>query len=199
VDGADDDQTPSQLDELADRADVEPLGEPDVVDKALLPRGLPATPEEKAQLFEQYKLMVQTSEALVQRRQGTNTFFLTANGVLLTALGLVLRQGADPRTHSMLVVVLALTGLITSWSWRTLLVSFGQLNKGKFAVILRLEQHLPAAIFDAEWEALGRGKERKTYRSFTMSEARVPVVFAAVYLIAIAISISIAFGWSPQA
>jgi hypothetical protein len=182
------------LDALANKADVSPATAPDPVESVLLPQGDPSTPEQRTQFFELYKLMVQTSEALVARRQGTNTFFLTANGLLLTAMGLVLRPGADPRRHGGAMAAFCATGLIVSWAWRNLLVSFGQLNKGKFAVILRLEKRLVASVFDAEWEALGRGQDRKVYRSFTESEARVPFVFLGIYLTAGVAALVIALG-----
>ncbi len=164
---------------------------------ALMPGGQPDSPEAKAQFFELYKIMVQTSESLVARRQGTNTFFLTANALLLTAIGLFVRVGFNARTHSLAIAVLCATGLIVSWAWRTLLVSFGQLNKGKFAVILRLEKALAAAIFDAEWEALDRGENKQTYRSFTRSESRVPLLFMTIYLLAGLVATLISLGWRP--
>jgi hypothetical protein len=181
------------LDDLANQAEVTH----DPIDQILLPDGPPTDATDRAQLLEQYKLMVQTSEALVARRQGTNTFFLTANGVLLTALGLFVRQGADPRRHSAVIAIFCLTGLIISWAWRSLLISFGQLNKGKFAVILRMEKRLVASIFDAEWEALGRGSDPKVYRSFTESESRVPMIFMSIYVLAAAIAGLVAAGWVP--
>jgi hypothetical protein len=76
-----------------------------------------------------------------------------------------------------------------------LLGSFRQLNDGKFAVILRLEKMLPAAIFDAEWEALKRGTERKQYRAFTVSERRLPQIFMIIYGGALVIALLIALGW----
>lgn len=185
-----------QLDELANRADAEPANR-DRVEMALMPGGQPDSPEAKAQFFELYKIMVQTSESLVARRQGTNTFFLTANALLLTAIGLFVRVGFNARTHSLAIAVLCATGLIVSWAWRTLLVSFGQLNKGKFAVILRLEKALAAAIFDAEWEALDRGENKQTYRSFTRSESRVPLLFMTIYLLAGLVATLISLGWRP--
>jgi hypothetical protein len=147
--------------------------------------------------MEMYKIMVQSSESLVARRQGTNTYFLTANGVLLTATGLFIRPGAEPRSHSIVICVFCLTGLIVSWAWRTLLVSYGQLNKGKFAVILRLEKFLGTSIFDAEWEALARGRDPQVYRSFTDSEGRIPIVFMFIYGLGAFIAGAIALGWRP--
>jgi hypothetical protein len=188
---------PNALDGFANEVEHNPQAPPDPVESVLLPHGPPTSEAERAQFFELYRLMVQTSEALVARRQGTNTFFLTANGVLLTALGFVVRGGADPRSHATVVAVFCLTGIIVSWAWRSLLVSFGQLNKGKFAVILRLEKQLAASVFDAEWEALGRGRSPKIYRSFTSSESRIPVVFLVIYTLAFTVALLISAGWQP--
>ena len=185
------------LNELANSVAHEPTAPLDRVESALLPHGRPGDDAQRTQMFELYKIMVQTSEALVARRQGTNTFFLTANGALLTALGFVFRGGADPRSHGIVVAALCLTGLIVSWAWRSLLISFGQLNKGKFAVILRLEKQLAASVFEAEWEALGRGMDPKVYRSFTASETRVPLIFMIIYVMAFIVASLIAGGWRP--
>lgn len=186
------------LDAMASHADTGMGGEPDPVARVLLPNGSPTDADSKSQLFELYKLMVQTSESLVGRRQGANTFFLTINGLILTAVGLFIRQGVNVRSHAIVVIVFCLTGLIVSWSWRTLLTSFGQLNKGKFAVILRLEKTLPAAIFDAEWEALDRGENKKTYRSFTQNESRIPALFSIIYVVAAIIALLISLGQFPK-
>lgn len=186
------------LDQLAGQVETDPSRQIDRVQQALLPSGAPADPERMDQFFELYKLMVGTSESLVARRQGTNTFFLTINGLILSAVGLFIHQGVDIRSHALVVVVFCLTGLIISWSWRTLLTSFGQLNKGKFAVILRMEKSLAASIFDAEWEALDRGDNKKTYRSFTQNESRIPIVFSAIYILAAVIALLISLGWFPK-
>jgi hypothetical protein len=191
------DAASESLNELANAVTHDPEASLDRVESVLLPAGPPASDAARAQLFELYKIMVQSSEALVARRQGTNTFFLTANGALLTAVGFALRGGADPRSHGTVVAFLCLTGVIVSFAWRSLLISFGQLNKGKFAVILRLEKRFAASVFEAEWEALGRGEDPKVYRSFTASESGVPVVFMGVYVVAALVALVIAAGWHP--
>jgi len=186
------------LDALANEAEPALGAAVDPFERVLLPGETPIEERDQSQLFELYKLMVQTSEALVARRQGTNTFFLTANGLLLTAIGLVVRQKTVERADGLLVAIFCLTGIIISWSWRSLLISYGQLNKGKFAVILHLERTLPAAVFDAEWEALQRGRNPSVYRSFTQNETRVPVVFMTIYVLAAVIAGLAASGWLPR-
>src|SRR5437016_2444721 len=113
----------------------------DRITDVLLPSGSPTTPEERSEFFELYRIMVASSEALVGRRQGVNTFFLTMNGLLLTAVGLVLRGGSHGhiRLAASAVCVIALAGGTLCIAWRSLIVSFGQLNTGKFAIINRME------------------------------------------------------------
>lgn len=176
---------------------------PDVA-SALLPNGLPLRSADRAQMFELYKLMVSSSEALVARRQGVNTFFLTANGALLTAIGLVVRGAGGVRLPAGGVAILALAGTVLCLAWWSLLRSFGQLNRGKFVVINALETMLPAAVYAAEWKALGEGKDRRVYVSFTERETWVPKILLIIYILATCIGVLVAFGvvepstvWDP--
>lgn len=167
----------------------------DDLDSQLFPRGTPKSEAERALTFELYKLMVQSSEGLVARRQGVNTFFLTISGALLTAIGLIVGRGDVPRLQALGVLVLAITGMVLSFAWVSLIKSFGQLNTGKFKVINRLEQEFPAAIYLAEWHALGKGKEPKRYRTFTSREVWTPWAFATVYAIASVVALGVSAGW----
>jgi hypothetical protein len=155
----------------------------DPIDPNLFPRGVPTATDDVDRMFELYKIMVASSEALVGRRQGVNTFFLTINGALLTAAGLIIGTGNDGRVKAAGLVVLAVTGAILAGAWNSLLLSFGQLNAGKFKVINRIEKLLPVAIFDAEWKALGEGQDPKTYRTFSSREVWPPRTLFCLYLL----------------
>lgn len=139
--------------------------------------------ENQKLLFEEYKLLLQTSEALVVRRQTMNTFFLTANGVLVTMLGLITGVKIESNYSYIYPCALAFVGILLCLSWRNLVVSYGQLNTGKFAVLNRLEKCLPVSISAAEWIALGEGKDKKKYKSFTQSEKKIPILFLVIYII----------------
>lgn len=153
----------------------------DRVGNALLPYGAPSTPEETERLFELYKIMVQSSETLVDRRQGVNTFFLTVNGAILTGLGFFIKAGGEAELKAVGVLLISVTGLILAHAWRSLISSYGQLNTGKFAVINRIERYLPASIFYAEWEALERGENPRVYRASTSREIWAPKLLMALY------------------
>jgi hypothetical protein len=142
--------------------------------ETLFPSGPPASETEKRQALDLYKIMVDSSESLVSRRQAVNTFFLTMNGALLTASGIIVQSSGDMRLSGIGIAVLAVAGAILCFAWRSLITSFGQLNRGKFQVINTIERYLKAAIYAAEWEALGRGENPQIYRSFTSREIWIP-------------------------
>ena len=129
-------------------------------------------------LMEQYKLFVETSERLVARRQVVNTFFLSANALALSAVGLIAKEVSSERPLIALgVMAIASAALMLCVAWKTLVRSYAQLNGGKFAVIDRLEERLPAALFRAEWVALDKGRDPKVYKPFTTTEQRVTKIF----------------------
>lgn len=164
---------------------------------ALFPNGRRSKKADRAQELELYRMMVASSESLVTRRQGLNTFFLTLHGVIITAVGFLLGSGIDSGLRSVGLAGVTIVGALLAWAWHSLLVSFGQLNKGKFAVINEMERRLPAAIYTAEWVALGEGKDPKLYRSFTEREVWVPRVLLVAYGVAFAallVSLAVAHG-----
>jgi hypothetical protein len=162
--------------------------------EVLFPSGPPREAADVQQLIELYKVMVGSSESLVSRRQGVNTFFLTMNGVLLTGFGLLIQNSGSNIIAALAIATLSLAGAILCGAWRSLIVSFGQLNRGKFKVISAIEQYLTAAIYAAEWEALGRGEDPKVYRSFTSREIWVPNALFALHFAVLVVSLLIYVG-----
>lgn len=160
----------------------------------LFPSGPPVGDEETRQTLDLYKVMVQSSEGLVSRRQGVNTFFLTMNAALLTAFGLIVQNSGGDRLAGLGIAVLAVAGAILCLAWRSLITSFGQLNTGKFEVINTIEHYLKAAVYNAEWEALGRGEDPKTYRSFTSREIWVPNALLALHIFTLVTALLVASG-----
>lgn len=161
----------------------------------LFPLGPPKDAAESAQALDLYKIMVQSSEGLVGRRQGVNTFFLTMNGALLTGSGIVIQNSGANTVGALGIAVLSLAGLILCGAWHSLIISFGQLNRGKFQVINAIERHLKAAIYAAEWEALERGENPKIYRSFTSREIWVPNALFVLHTVSLCTAIAVYFGW----
>ena len=162
--------------------------------EVLFPSGPPKGDAETRQALDLYKIMVGSSEALVSRRQAVNTFFLTMNGALLTASGLIVQSSGDEKLGAVGIAVLAVAGVVLCAAWRSLITSFGQLNRGKFQVINTIERYLTAAIYAAEWVALGRGEDPKVYRSFTSREIWVPTALLVLHILTMVTALLVAGG-----
>ncbi len=141
--------------------------------------------------MEIYKTYVATAEAISTRRQKSNAFFLTVNTAIIAGLGY--SNPCLQQTLGRLVWVISLAGILISYTWYRLIRSYKGLSSAKFKVIHLIESKLPLAAFDAEWEAVGRGRDRKKYLPFTHVETIVPWVFLVLHLIIFAY----AFPWSP--
>lgn len=149
--------------------------------------------ERDKETIELYKVMVASSEQLIQRRQTMNAFFIAAIGSLLAFAGALVKLGnVDSKFLSLLVILLlTIVGLILCYSWHNLIDNYGKLNRAKFRVITKLEESLPTQIFSAEWAALGKGSRPDKYKSFTSTEKNVPKGFAALIFVLFVLSL----GW----
>jgi hypothetical protein len=129
-----------------------------------------------AQLFEQYKLYVELTDRISQRRATSNTFFISANAALLT----VATWFKDD--FGSFIVFVSAVGVTISLIWFFSIKSYSQLNKGKFSMIHEMEKYLPLNLYKVEWEVLGKGKSRRTYWPLSNIERVVPFVFAGLYI-----------------
>jgi len=128
-------------------------------------------------LLEQYKLFVESADRVSERRTSANNYLLTVNAFLVTLYGLAASWG-DNRAW---VFVVPVAGVLVCVTWLVLIRSYRNLNTAKFKVVHELEEHLPAALFDREWDHAQRG-EGKAYKPLTHIEPYIPLVFAALYL-----------------
>jgi hypothetical protein len=143
-----------------------------------------ASPNDKYQqaVLEQYLMFVEMADRVSARRGLTNTFFLTLNTAILTAVGAVFEDGMPAVRWVFVFPVAALTIQCAAWFW--LVRSYRQLNSAKFVVIGALEESLPASPYwRAEWKALGEGKDRSKYWPLTHLEQWTPILFATVYIL----------------
>ena len=56
-------------------------------------------------------------------------------------------------------------------------------------VALLLEEQLPVALYDAEWQVMSDKLNNKKYVSFTDSEKRIPKLFVILYALILAVSL----------
>jgi hypothetical protein len=143
----------------------------------------------RSHLLEIYKLYVGMADNISERRQSASSFFLTLNSAIVALVGYVnLSRDTESITSSYFGVV-ALAGMVLSFLWYRLIRSYKDMNSGKFKVIHEIEKQLPLKPYDAEWTALGRGKDPSLYLPFTNIELFVPWVFIAIHLFVFLVSV----------
>src|SRR5574341_673563 len=131
-------------------------------------RPYPSNEKLQSHLVEQYKLYVEMADRISARRQTANSYFLTVNTALLSFVGyLTTKETSD------YLWLLGIAGLSLCYLWYRLIRSYRDLNSAKFSVIHAIEKRLPLSPYEAEWEAMGRGKDPKRYKPFTHIESGV--------------------------
>jgi hypothetical protein len=130
-------------------------------------------------LLKQYLKYVEMADKVSERRSAANTFFLTVNTGIISAIGLAnwLSQKLPPVIFGFVGVA----ALLLCFSWYRLIRSYRDLNTAKFKVVHELETYLPVRPYDAEWESVGRGQDKKLYLPFTHIERFIPWIFMALY------------------
>ncbi len=129
-----------------------------------------------------YLMYVEMADRISARRQTANSFFLSLNTVLSSVVGYV-QLGGIEKSEFIFRLILSLAGMIICYTWYRLIRSYKDHNSGKFKVIHQMERQLPLKTYDAEWTALGRGKDSRLYLQFTKIEMRVPFIFFIIYAI----------------
>lgn len=131
---------------------------------------------DKQILFEQYKLFVEMSNALSERRDKTNKFYVTLMSLLLTVFSII-----TSITNELLLFIIPL-GIMILFSkvWMENIDSYSTLNQGKFDVINEIENQLPSKGFTIEWELM----ELYEYTELTKVEKYVPSIIFYLSIIA---------------
>ena len=146
----------------------------------------------KETLMTQYQMFVQTSEELVRRKQSVNTFYVTLNSLMLSAIISIICAAGDILQvidNNMIIYVisafLSVIGIVICWSWITLLISYSDLNASKMAIISCIEERLALKLYDTEWALLTRRIGKRKYQSFTVKELSVAKIFLSLYFLMI--------------
>jgi hypothetical protein len=104
--------------------------------------------------FDQYKIMVGSTEKVTENRMKVNNLFFTITSSILS-VSFVLGKTFEFSLKAMLaLLILTVIALVISYFWERLINSYALLNKGKFIVIDKIEKQLRTNMFEAEWKIL---------------------------------------------
>ncbi|MFA6023937.1 MAG: hypothetical protein WC777_01845 [Candidatus Gracilibacteria bacterium] len=130
-------------------------------------------------VLEQYRIYVEGIDKISERRERANTFFLSLNTFLMTALGFFVKEEFSANIE-LLVLIL---GVLICFVWARTILSYRQMNTGKFTVLHQVEEKLPLALYRTEWSILEKGRNAGRYLPFSHLEGFVPYLFLACYIL----------------
>jgi hypothetical protein len=137
-------------------------------------------------LLEQYKLYVDLSDRTSARRNQMNSFYTSLLSGLLALITLITNKDIiafkNTKFQAAAFLAVAALGMLLCIVWYLSIRSYKDLNSGKFKVIHELEQQLPFACFNKEWESLKKDSKYKGYLTQTTVEKAIPLLLAIPYV-----------------
>ena len=137
-------------------------------------------------MFEQYKLLVDSSHKIEERRSGSNSIFLGINTILASFLIRPSQLSELQAIDLPLLVLLVLIGIFISWDWLKVTASYKQLNSINYSLIQSFEKNLPTFVFSLRAEIeVAQTKQEITGKAnvVLIKENILPKVFMLFYFI----------------
>ena len=126
--------------------------------------------DDRQLLIEQYKIMVSSTEKVTEQRLKVNNLFLTVISTILSIVFVFGKALEFSIAGTFGMFVLTIFSFLISFFWERLINSYGNLNRGKFIVIDRIEKQLRTNMFENEWNVL---TEKIKYEPNTRTEVKV--------------------------
>lgn len=141
--------------------------------------------DNRDELFQQYRLFVDSAEKISERRNHLNTFFIALHSLLVSGLSLFKSE------IFAYIIPICIFGCILAFLWWYMLCNYRSLNKAKFSIIQEIEEHLPLNLYRTEWSLYKTRKHRLNptrYLSFSRLEMILPWLLILVYICLIIIT-----------
>ncbi len=134
----------------------------------------------RSHALEIYKLYLDLSDKLSSRRTSVNSFFLTLNSFIIGLLGYGQLGSSSATATPEFYWIISLLGMTICVVWFKIIHAYKHIMRSKFIVIQRIEQQLPLAAYEAEWQLL---RENNGYQPLTHFEMIVPWMFFVLNLV----------------
>lgn len=143
-------------------------------------QGQPLPSDQLPIVFDQYRLYLELTDRISERRQTANSFFVAVNTALIALLGYVNAEQESLGAQRFYFLV-TVAGIVLCFLWYRIIRSYRDLNTARFAVVHQIESLLPVRPYRAEWDFVGRGYVSRLYKPFTHIEIGVPWLFFVLY------------------
>jgi len=130
--------------------------------------------------LEQWKFYGQSTDQVSNRRLKNNRFYLR---LLIALLGVAGIGGKLGFITPIGILFIGAIGLPFCVLWTFHILSYKQLNSGKYRVLWQIAEDLPYDPFQMEWDRLKQGDEPDVYIKHTTVEVWWPRVFGFFYAV----------------
>ena len=130
--------------------------------------------------LEQWKFYGQSTHQVSNRRLKNNRFYLR---LLIALLGVAGIGGKLGFITPVGILFIGGIGLPFCVLWTFHILSYKQLNSGKYRILWQMAEHLPYDPFQMEWNRLKEGEEPDVYIKHTTVEVWWPRVFGFFYAV----------------
>lgn len=137
--------------------------------------------EKEEILLAQWQTCVEMANATSQRRDTMNNIFMSLNIAIIAAVAFV---------WDLKSLLIMFAGIIVCILWIYLIRNYKLLNTAKFEIINSIEEKLPSAPFQSEWDIL---KKNEKYYDSTKLEKILPYTFMGLYTVATIVMIIMKF------
>ena len=141
------------------------------------------TPAEKAMLFEQYKMVVESAQKIEERRKDLNSIFITINWIFFTVLSQMTHLNNVQFSSVLALAVLLIVAIVVSIHWLIVISSYKHLNYINYALLRSLENLLPTAVFSLRTDIMSELEEAEKGNVILEKETLIPKLFLIIYFI----------------
>lgn len=150
-----------------------------------------------AKLFEEYRLLFESTDRLVQRRRETTQVFFGVNAALSAVIAFLVKDLAlqGPRL-SLVTMPLFLMGMVASQLWRRTIEQYATLINWRYRQIRRMERRGFVGsyrLFNREWESIYAPRPPGAF-GFSGLEGTVPQVFMGLHVLGVCFAIAVWVG-----
>jgi len=142
--------------------------------------------------FEEYKLFIEDTSKMTDRRQLLTSTYVTVNSIILASIGFILKDYKQEIQVIVFVLVcsLVLAGILMSLLWNNLILKYKKLIQLRMKHLRAMENssgmkgsirmyHLEDELYPPE----DKEDHPKKSQGFSVQETKLPMYFIAIYII----------------
>jgi hypothetical protein len=141
-------------------------------------------PEQKKQLFEQYKIFLEAARQTNELRKDTNSFYITINSVIISTVGAVGQGMIFPNKSLIFIIALMVIGIGCVISWISVLTMYKGMEYESYVIIKEIESYFPSSISTKFNQLVAKENTSDNDKAFLVKKERImPYAFLCGYTI----------------